>query len=152
MPMETSENLRGGCLCGEVNYTIRLDRLPPVYACHCLDCQTWSGSAFSIQCVMPEDVLDVMGGIEIYDRKTPSGHRSLHRFCVHCHARIFNTNSARPGIAVVRAGTLARSDLVNVIGHIWTSRKQPWITIPEGVPSWPESAPMADFIALVTPR
>jgi hypothetical protein len=152
MPMETSENLRGGCLCGAVNYTIRRDRLPPVYACHCLDCQTWSGSAFSIQCVMPEDVLDVAGDIEIFERKTPSGHRSLHRFCVHCHARIFNTNSARPGIAVVRAGTLVRSDLVNVIGHIWTSRKQPWITIPEGVPTWPESAPMANFIALVTPR
>ena len=152
MPMETSENLHGGCLCGAVRYTIGLDRLSPVYACHCLDCQTWSGSAFSIQCLMPEDALDVTGDFEIYERKTPSGHRSLQRFCVHCHARIFNTNSARPGIAVLRAGTLARSDLVDVVGHIWTRRKQAWIAIPDGVPSWLESAPMEDFIALVAPR
>ncbi len=150
--METSENFQGGCTCSGVRYAISLARLPPVYACHCLDCQTWSGSAFSLQCVMPEDALEVTGDLEVYERKTRSGHRSLQRFCAHCHARIFNTNSARPGIAVVRAGTLARSDLIDVVGHIWTKRKQAWITIPEGVPSWPESAPMADFIALVAPR
>ena len=152
MPMETSENLQGGCLCGAVRYAIELNCLPPVYVCHCLDCQTWSGSAFSIQCVMPEDVLDVAGDLEIYEWKTPTGHRSLQRFCVHCHARIYNTNSLRPGIAVLRAGTLARRDLVEVVGHIWTKRKQPWIAIPDSVPSWPESAPTADFVALVMPR
>ncbi len=150
--MEASENLQDGCVCGAVRYTIGLDRSPPVYACHCLDCQIWTDSAFSIQCVMPEAALDATRDIEIYARKRPSGHRSLQRFCAHCHARIFNTNSARPGIAVLRAGTLARSDLVDVIGHIWTRRKQPWITIADGVPTWREAAPMADFIALVTPR
>lgn len=152
MPMETSENLHGGCTCGGVRYTLALERLPPVYACHCLDCQTWSGSAFSLQCVMPEDALQVTGDLEAYERRTPSGHRSLQRFCAHCHARIYNTNSARPGIAVLRAGTLARSDLLDVVGHIWTKRKQAWIGIADGVPTWPQSAPMADFIALVTPR
>ena len=101
---------------------------------------------------MQESALEATGDIEIYERKTPSGHRSLQRFCAHCHARIFNTNSARPGIAVLRAGTLARSDLVDVIGHIWTKRKQPWIVIADGIPTWPEAAPVADFVALVMRR
>ena len=33
-----------------------------------------------------------------------------------------------------------RSDELDVVAHIWVKRKQRWLAIPEGVPSWPESA------------
>ena len=33
----------GGCICGDVRYTLREDPVT-VYACHCTDCQTDSGS------------------------------------------------------------------------------------------------------------
>ena len=46
--------VRGGCRCGAVRYTLALDDLPLTYACHCTDCQTWSGSAFSQQVLVPE--------------------------------------------------------------------------------------------------
>lgn len=54
-----------------------------------------------------------------------------------------------PGVAVLRAGTLVRRDLLDVVCHIWTGRKQLWVGIAEGVPTWPESAPPADFVAQV---
>ena len=39
--------LSGGCLCGAVRYVLREGfRLNP-YACHCTDCQSRTGSAFS---------------------------------------------------------------------------------------------------------
>ena len=39
--------LTGGCLCGAVRYTLHEGfRLNP-YACHCTDCQSRTGSAFS---------------------------------------------------------------------------------------------------------
>jgi len=41
-----------------------------------------------------------------------------------CHARIYNTNSARPGIAMIRAGTLDASDQLDTPVHIWVKRKQ----------------------------
>ena len=34
-----------------------LPALPPTYACHCLDCQTWTGAAFSQQFVVREEDL-----------------------------------------------------------------------------------------------
>ena len=139
--------LSGGCRCGAVRYALAVDRLPPTYACHCLDCQTWTGSAFSQQIVLPEHVLTVTGTPEIYELTSPSGRLSRQRVCGTCHTRIYNTNSARPGRVVIRAGTLDRSDQLVVAAHIWVKRKQPWIAIPESVPTWPESAPVDDLTA-----
>ena len=135
----------GGCRCGAVRYTLALPDLPPTYACHCTDCQTWSGSAFSQQAVVPEAAIEVSGPITIFELSSPSGHISRQRMCGVCHTRIFNTNSARPGMAVIRAGTLDRSNELMVTAHIWTRSKQPWLELPEGTPSWPEAAPPEDM-------
>jgi hypothetical protein len=83
-----------------------------------------------------------------YDRTT--GDRTSHqRMCGICHTRLYNTNTRRPGIAVMRAGTLDDSDRLDVVAHIWVKRKQPWLIVPDGVPSWPESAPPEDFLPML---
>ena len=143
--------IQGGCRCGAVRYKLALDALPPTYACHCLDCQTWSGSAFSQQTFVPE-ALTVTGAVVVYEFRTPSGNTSTQRMCGVCHARIYNTNSARANVAVVRAGTLDRSNELRVVAHIWVKRKQHWLTLPEGVPTWPESAPATELLQALTQR
>jgi hypothetical protein len=60
---------------------------------------------------------------------------------------LWNTNSKRPGIAVVRAGTLDASTTITPRAHIWTKSKQGWVAIPDGIPSWPENAPLDEFAA-----
>ena len=146
-----AETIEGGCRCGQVRYRAAMDKLPNVYACHCLDCQTWSGSAFSLQFILPEDQLEVTGEPALYERTSPeSGRTSRQRACPVCFTRVYNTNSARPGIAVVRGGTLDRSDELKVAAHIWTKRKMGGIVIPDDAPSWPEGAPPADFIAALS--
>jgi len=131
----------GGCRCGAVRYALALDALPPTYACHCTDCQTWSGSAFSQQAVVAEEAIAASGPITIFELTPPSGRVSRQRMCGVCHTRIFNTNSARPGLAVVRAGALDRSNELMVTAHIWVRSKQPWLALPEGTPAWPEAPP-----------
>ena len=148
-----TNTIEGGCRCGAVRYRVATDTLPRVYACHCRDCQTWSGSAFSLQFILPENQLEVTGEPHLYERTSPeSGRTSYQRGCPVCLTRVYNTNSARPGLAVVRAGTLDRSDELNVVAHIWTKRKMTGIVIPDGVPSWPEGAPPADFAAVLLGR
>jgi hypothetical protein len=71
-----------------------------------------------------------------------SGGVSTHRYCARCLTRIYNTNTARPGIAIVRAGTVDGSETLTPRLHIYTSTKQPWITLPEGVPAYPEAPPV----------
>ncbi len=146
-----SDPIEGGCRCGAVRYRMKADKLPNVYACHCRDCQTWSGSAFSLQAIVPEDALEVSGTPALYERHNPeNGRTSYQRGCPVCFTRVYNTNSARPGMAVIRAGSLDRSDELNIVAHIWTKRKLSGIDIPEGVPSWPEGAPPMDFIAVLS--
>jgi hypothetical protein len=143
--------IEGGCRCGAVRYTLGLDALPRTYACHCRDCQTWSGSAFSQQTFLPEAALSVTGPVVVYELTNASGRTSIQRMCGVCHTRVYNSNSARPGIVVVRAGTLDRSDELDAVAHIWAKRKQAWLTLPEGVPTWPEGAPLAELLRALAP-
>ena len=29
----------GGCICGEIKFTVNLDEKPRVFNCHCIDCK-----------------------------------------------------------------------------------------------------------------
>lgn len=137
--------IEGGCNCGAVRYTLAVDALPPTYACHCHQCQRWSGSAFSQQALVPESAVTASGPIVVYEKVTED-RTSIQRMCGVCHARIYNTNTRRPGIAVVRAGTLDRSEELDCVAHIYTSYKQHWVDIPADVSSWPEAAPPEEFV------
>jgi hypothetical protein len=146
-----SNSIEGGCRCGRIRYKTGLDQLPRVYACHCRDCQTWSGSAFSLQFILPESDLEVSGEPALFELTSPDGDRtSRQRACPVCSTRVYNTNTRRPGLAVVRAGTLDRSDELRIVAHIWTRSRLSGVVIPDGVPAWPEGAPPADFIAVLT--
>src|ERR1700722_18071277 len=113
--------LEGGCRCGQIRYRIAMESLPNAYACHCLDCQTWSGSAFSLQIILPESQFALTGEPGLYERVSPeSGRVSRQRACPTCFTRIYNTNSARPGSVTLRAGTLDRSNELKIVAHIWT--------------------------------
>lgn len=132
--------ITGQCRCGAVRYGIAVDVLPRSYACHCHQCQRWSGSAFSQQVLVAEAALSVTGPLVDYKRTTED--RTTHqRMCADCHARIYNTNTRRPGIAVVRAGTLDRSEELACVMHIFTATKQHWVVLPDGVPAYPAGPP-----------
>lgn len=144
--------IEGGCRCGAVRYAIAVDDLPAVYACHCHQCQRWTGSAFSLQALVPEAQISVTGPVSVYERTTED-RTSIQRVCGECHSRIYNTNTRRPGIAVVRAGTLDRSEELDCKAHIFTAYKQRWVDLPPAVPQWSEAAPPAEFItALMAKR
>jgi hypothetical protein len=133
-----------------VRYTLALEALPRTYACHCHYCQTWSGSAFSQQAIVPESGFEARGEVDIFELSVED-RVSRQRFCAKCHTRVFNTNSARPGIVALRAGTLDDSDRLEVVAHIWTKRKQPWVIIPEGAPQWRENAPPLELMQTLIP-
>lgn len=139
----------GGCRCGACRYEVALPALPPVYACHCHICQRASGSAFSLQALVPEAALSVTGPVVVHEITTED-RTSIQRFCGVCHARLYNTNTRRPGLAVVRAGTLDRSEELECRAHIYTATKHAWVDLPEGIPQWPDAAPAAEFAAALT--
>ena len=139
--------ITGGCRCGAVRYTLATDSLPPTYACHCLHCQTTSGSAFGQHALLPQGMIAVTGPLVSYEHDGTAGFTSRQHVCGDCHTRIYNENSAMPGMVVVRAGTLDASNLLDPIAHIWVKRKQAWLAIPDGVPSWAETPTPNEFAA-----
>ena len=95
--------------------------------------------------------MQVTGEPALFELTSPDGSRtSRQRACPVCFTRVYNTNTRRPGLAVVRAGTLDASDQLAIVAHIWTKRKLEGIEIPEGVPAWPEGAPPEEFAAALT--
>ena len=138
--------IEGGCRCGAVRYMIARDDLPPAYACHCHICQRWSGSAFSVQVLVAEDSLSVTGPVAHYE-VTTGDRTSTQRVCGTCHSRIYNTNTRRPGVSVVCAGTLDRSEELTCRAHIFVNYRQSWVNLPGDVPHWGERPTAEEFAA-----
>ena len=140
----------GACRCGATRYELAVDSLTAIYCCHCTDCQRWSGSAFSEQAVVPEGAISSNGPLIEFTIQNASGALSQQRACGTCHTRLWNTNSARPGVAIVRAGTLDHNRTLEPRMHIWVKSKQPWVTIAGDIPSFEQTPPMAEFAAILS--
>ena len=54
-------NLKGSCLCGEVNYNLTSEILN-VVNCHCDFCRSHSGAAFSTYVALPYTSLEITHG------------------------------------------------------------------------------------------
>ncbi len=132
--------LTGGCLCGAVRYTLREGmRLNP-YACHCTDCQSRTGSAFSEHMLFALADLELEGELAVGEYQQPSGAHSRIHSCAQCNSPIYAANSTREGMGGLRCGSLDDSADVIPAAHIWVRSKQSWLALPNDAPQM-EKAP-----------
>ena len=139
---------QGGCECGLVQYEVTQNDQIQVYACHCLSCQTRSGSAFAQYAMLPASAFVCQGATVSYGRKT-NDIEFEEVFCSRCRTRIYNRNSLLPDMIFLRAGTLSNSQWLTPIAHLWVKRMQRWIELPQEVPSFEESPTPEEFAAAV---
>ena len=117
----------GGCSCRSVRYRLAGPPLT-VYACHCTDCQTLSGSAFGLSMPVSRDTFEIINGMpKAWHRVTPSGEAATVWFCGDCGVRLYSGRPTRPTRFNVRAGTLDDTSWLTPVGHIWTRSAQPWM-------------------------
>ena len=127
---------RGGCQCGSIRYEVS-DEPRQVVACHCTECQSQSGSAFGMTMVVPEEAFLITKGEPQFYRSTSStGRAKLGAFCPDCGTRIYHKPEWRKGSISVKPGTLDETGWLRPNVHLWTSSKQGWVTIPEGVEAY----------------
>ncbi|TBF85836.1 GFA family protein [Rhizobium leguminosarum] len=143
------KKLKGGCRCGQLRYEVEADKLPKTYACHCLDCQTWSGSAFSQNALVKTNAFAATGETARFELAGGSGFVSYQSACPKCFTRVFNTNSARPGLVGIRAGTFDESNKLELVAHIWTNRSQRGLRLDPKMPCWQEGAPAEVLFSLL---
>ncbi len=129
----------GGCSCGAVRY--RMESAPIfVHGCHCTWCQRETGSAFATNAMIETDRVSLLSG-EPVAVATPSasGKGQTILRCPACHVALWSHYAgAGETIAFVRVGTLDEASLLEPDIHIFTTTKQPWVTLPEGKPAVPE--------------
>ncbi|MDH3660875.1 MAG: GFA family protein [Alphaproteobacteria bacterium] len=129
-------SIDGGCQCGAVRYAVSVEKITG-YACHCLECQKQSASAFGLSVPVPARHFRVDGAMKVYRRPTDSGAETDCWFCETCGTRLYHQGADETDYVTIKGGSLDRPALLNPIAHIWVKRKQPWVLLPPDVPAHP---------------
>jgi hypothetical protein len=120
--------LTGGCSCGAIRYQIASFPLL-LYACHCTNCQTVSGSAFALNMpVLARDFHILQGEPKGWHHLSPSGVQVTSRFCGDCGARLYGERAGRAEIVNLRAGTLDDTTWLVPAAHMFMQSAQPWVS------------------------
>ena len=122
---------KGSCQCGECRYTV--NALPYVaYACHCVECQRLSSSAFACLMHVPSESVELSRGSPASRERTADSGNVLETwFCPSCGSTLFARNSSRPRVRTIHIGTLEHAEQGEIAAHSWVKRKLPWGAIPK---------------------
>lgn len=114
----------GHCLCGAVSYQIQGE---PVASrvCWCRDCQRISSNG-TVNAIFPSEAFQISGEPREYTRTAESGNQVRRRFCAQCGSHLFADSTGRPGLTVVRLGTMDDPSAVRPSVNIWASSAPAW--------------------------
>ena len=116
----------GGCHCGRLTYEAEIDA-EKVGICHCTDCQTLSGSAFTAFVQVPKDAFRLRGQPKIYVKTAESGNRRAQAFCAECGTRIYASAERDPSFFNLRLGTVRQRAALAPRFQIWCRSALPWV-------------------------
>ncbi len=134
------ERINGGCLCGQVRYTV--DAKPIVTrACWCTLCQRLASGNATVNLAFPSCAVTVVGELQDYASIADSGNKMHRRFCPKCGVHLFSEAEERPKIIVIRAGTLDNTEQVVIEGIIWTSEAPSWAYLDPNVVHFEKQPP-----------
>ena len=125
----------GGCACAYVRYRMTSQPLI-VHCCHCSQCQRQIGSAFAVNAFIEADRVQILEG-DVVDIivPSPSGKNQKISRCPKCQVAVWSYYLVMHGgigdlIRFIRVGTLDDPGRLPPDIHIFTSSKQPWMTLP----------------------
>lgn len=125
----------GGCLCGQVRFTITAQPLG-ARACWCRDCQRIASGSATVNVLFPEDAVTYSGEVATYGMIADSGNRVVRGFCPHCGAQLYSKTVDPAGIMPmrVRAGTLDDPELMAPTALIWVDSAPSWAPLDPSLP------------------
>lgn len=139
VPLSDNHFLDGGCDCRVLRY--RLQSRPLfVHCCHCRWCQRESGASFALNALIETERVTLLSGQpELVDTPSESGKGQKIARCPSCRIAVWSHYAgAGPSFSFIRVGTLDEPDQLPPDIHIFTRSKQPWVSLPPGVPAVPE--------------
>jgi hypothetical protein len=135
------EVISGSCACGQMSFELH-DRPVRMHHCHCGRCRHVRGGAHATNVIYKLDVLHYTQGESLLeDFDLPGAEFFGSSFCRHCGGAM-PRRSARRGIVVVPVGALDSDPQIHPLAHQFVASKAPWFDIHDGVPQFPEAAPL----------
>ena len=98
-------------------------------ACHCKNCQRYTGSAFLTVIGFPKGTITLTGGPKVYTQPGGTTGIPLHRvFCPDCGSAImvYRDDTGRINIA---AGTLDDTSVFRPTANVYSETKQSWVPL-----------------------
>ena len=126
-------NITGQCHCGAISFTALIDPAK-IVACHCADCQTFSGAPFRAVAPAAVENVQLTGQPKHYVKTAASGNRRAQGFCGDCGTNLYATEPDTPKVLGLRLGCVnERSQLAPTI-QIWGNSAMPWLKTLQDVP------------------
>lgn len=127
-------NVEGSCHCGQITFEARIDP-GAVRICHCIDCQTLTGSAYRVTVqAEPDSFVLRSGSPKTYIKIAASGNKRLQAFCPECGTPIYSADANGRRAFGIRVGTLRQRTQLQPARQIWYRSALPWIADIAGIP------------------
>jgi hypothetical protein len=136
---QAQEVTEGGCSCGTIRYQMKRDPMF-VHCCHCTFCQRESGTSYGLNVLIETSQVELLQGqLERIELESNSGKGQSVFRCPNCQIAVWSHYGAGGELlSFVRVGTMDDAASIAPSIHIYTSTKQPWVTLSDDVPRVPE--------------
>ena len=131
----------GSCHCGFITYEAEIDP-QKVGVCHCTDCQSLTGSAFTTSVAADNDAFRLLSGQpKIYVKTAESGAKRAQAFCPQCGSRIYAAAEIAPQTFNLRVGTIRQRRELRPKTQSWCRSSLDWVMDLGSVPQNAQARP-----------
>jgi hypothetical protein len=118
--------ITGQCHCGQISFQALVDP-ERVAACHCSDCQTFSGSPFRTSVQVPAAQITFKGTPKHYVKVAASGNRRVQGFCPQCGTQLYACDPEPATQFNIRIGCVNERAQLAPKAQMWTCSAMPWL-------------------------
>jgi hypothetical protein len=118
------------CTCGRLQLRCRGEPTR-VSMCHCVDCQSRTGSVFSIAAFFERGAVSVVqGASKTFTRNSAVEKLVTFHFCPECGSTLFWHPERMPHLVGVAVGAFADPSFPQPEQSVWTNDKHTWLSLP----------------------
>lgn len=128
------------CTCGQLCATVEGEP-DGVAICNCNQCQSRTGSAYSVHSFFRHSQTTLTGVSRTFTRMADSGRSVTFHFCPDCGSSVYWQTQVMPDSWGIAVGAFRDTTFPPPQRAIWASKKLNWVEFPAGLPVQPVGGP-----------